>query len=169
MADLQDRIGERRRLLERLAGAIPGYAQYQEQEKRRDADKKNRDFLYDDLRTALDSLSAITKRLADEARLDRLAELDRTERRLRTVSDRIRLADYGYAGFFDALKINESDLDVLYQHDLSLTEQVKLIVDKAGVLTAGDDMSARLAELDAAIDALDERFDAREKKIMGVG
>ena len=55
MTDFQDRIEARRRVLERLTGLIPGYRRYQQLEKRRDADKMNRDLLYSDLKSQQDA------------------------------------------------------------------------------------------------------------------
>lgn len=165
---MQDKIEERRRLLERLAGMIPGYSEYQQQEKRRDADKKNRDFLYAELRTAISDVGKLALGMTGEGKLEALADIDRVERKLRTVADRIRLADYGYAGFFDAYKIQEQELDTMYQFDLSLAELVKNIKDAAGKLSQAADKTQALQELDKAIEDVDGRFDEREKVIMGV-
>lgn len=168
MNGTQDRIEQRRRLLEQLAGMIPGYSQYQQQEKRRDADKQNRDFLYADLRTAVSDVGKLALSQTGEGKLDALAEIDRIERKLRTVADRIRLADYGYAGFFDAFKIKEEDLDNMYQFDLSMAELVKKIKEMAEKLNSAGDKAGALTSLDNAIEELDTRFDEREKTIMGV-
>jgi hypothetical protein len=168
MNDMQAKIEERRRILEQLAGMIPGYSQYQQQEKRRDADKQNRDFLYAELRTAVSDVGKLALSLTGEGKLEALADIDRVERKLRTVADRIRLADYGYAGFFDAFKIQEQELDMLYQFDLSLAALVKQIKDAGSKLSSMGDKTQALADLDKAIEELDSRFDEREKVIMGV-
>ncbi len=165
---MQDKIEQRRRLLEQLMGAIPGYSQYQQQEKRRDADKKNREFLYEDLKTAVSDVGKLALSMTNTGKLDELADIDRVERKLRTVADRIRLADYGYAGFFDAFKIKEEDLDMMYQFDLSLAELVKSIKDTAAKLISSEDKSLALQGLDKEVEDLDSRFDEREKVIMGV-
>lgn len=168
MAGMQDKIEQRRRMLEKLAGMVPGYTQYQQQEKRRDADHANRQFFYEHLRKGIDSLKDVALKLTNEGKLDRLADIDREERKLRTVADRIRLADYGYAGFFDAYKVQEEELDRLYAFDEGLAEQIQTVVNKAAAVSAAEDIGAGLDDLDAAIEALDEQFDGREKHIMGV-
>lgn len=169
MTDFQDRIEARRRVLERIAGLIPGYNRYQQLEKRRDADKMNRDLLYEDLKAQQASLEKIALSLTETKKLDSLDDVDRAVRKLRTVADRIRLADYGVSGFFDAAKIEEEELDRMYEFDLSLGEQVKAIANKVGELHDDEDSFVeRLLELDLLIDGLDQRFSKRERAILGV-
>jgi hypothetical protein len=169
MTDFQDRIEARRRILERLTGLIPGYHRYQELEKRRDADKLNRDLLYQDLKTQQDALETLILKLTESKRLDSVDDVDRAVRKLRTVADRIRLADYGVSGFFDAVKIEEQELDLIYEFDLSLGEQVKAIANKVAELHDDEDsFLERLLELDLLIEGLDQRFGKRERVMLGV-
>lgn len=168
MPNFEEKIEKSRRSLEKLIGMIPGYQGYQKKELRRDADKKNRQFLYEQLKLALDNLERFSLKLTNEGKLEVLADVDRAVRKLRTVADRIRLADYGYAGFFDAFKIEQEELDRMVEFDLALAEQVKMIVDKISKLSEEDNLVSKLVELDMVIDGLDERFDQREKTIMGV-
>ncbi len=169
MTDFQDRIEARRRVLERLAGLIPGYHRYQQLEKRRDADKLNRDLIYADLKSQQDALEKLVLKLTDAGKLDVLDDIDRTARKLRTVADRIRLADYWVSGFFDAVKVEEEELDRVYEFDLSVSEQVKAISNKVTELHDDEDsFIERLLELDLLIDGLDQRFGKRERVILGV-
>ncbi len=168
MSDPQENIDKRRRILERLLGMIPGYKQYQEQEKRRDADKKNREFLYEDLKQVLSDLEECALKLANDKSLDQLADLDRSERKLRTVADRIRLADYGYAGFFDAFKIQEEELDRLYEFDLKLAQQVEKIKSGVDGLIKSGRIPEGLDEVNKLIDDLGDYFNQRERAIMEV-
>jgi hypothetical protein len=46
--------------------------------------------------------------------------------------DKVATASYGYAGFFDAVKINEEELEKLYAYDMaffSLADQINLALD----------------------------------------
>ncbi len=169
MTDFQDRIEARRRVLERLTGLIPGYNRYQQLEKRRDADKINRDLIYANLKSQQDAVDKIALKLTDAGKLDVLDDIDRTARKLRTVADRVRLADYGVSGFFDAAKVEEEELDRVYEFDLSLGEQVKAIATKVTELHEDEEsFIERLLELDLLIDGLDQRFGKRERVILGV-
>ncbi len=169
MPDFQERIESRRRVLERLVGLIPGYHRYQQLEKRRDADRMNREILYGELKAQQDKLESLALAITKSNKLDNLEDLDRAVRKLRTAADRIRLADYGVSGFFDAAKIEEEELDRMYEFDLSLGEQVKAIGNKVGELHDDEDSFVeRLLELDMLIDGLDQRFTKREQVMMGV-
>lgn len=169
MPDFQERIESRRKTLERLAGVIPGYNRYQQLEKRRDADKMNRDILYGELKAQQDKLESLALAITKTNKLDNLEDLDRAVRKLRTAADRIRLADYGVSGFFDAAKIEEEELDRMYEFDLSLGEQVKAIANKVAELHDDEDSFVeRIIELDMLIDGLDQRFTKREQVMMGV-
>ncbi|MFA5866991.1 MAG: hypothetical protein WC891_03385 [Actinomycetota bacterium] len=169
MPDFQERIESRRRVLERLVGLIPGYHRYQQLEKRRDADRMNREILYGELKAQQDKLESLALTITKSNKLDNLEDLDRAVRKLRTAADRIRLADYGVSGFFDAAKIEEEELDRMYEFDLSLGEQVKAIGNKVGELHDDEDSFVeRLLELDMLIDGLDQRFTKREQVMMGV-
>ena len=168
MPDFQERIEKRRRMLERLTGLIPGYNRYQQLEKRRDADRANRDILYGDLKEQIDALERLNLALTDAKKIDDLDDVDRALRKLRTVADRIRLADYGVSGFFDALKIEEEELDRMYDFDLSLAEQVNAIKDKVAEIKVDEPIIEHLLELDLLIEGLDQRFSKREQVMMGV-
>lgn len=169
MPDFQERIENRRRVLERLVGLIPGYNRYQQLEKRRDADRINRDIIYNELKTQQDKLEALALLITKNKKLDNLDDLDRATRKLRTVADRIRLADYGVSGFFDAVKVEEEELDRIYEFDLSLGEQVRAIASKIAEMHEDEDSFVeRLLELDMLIDGLDQRFSKREQVMMGV-
>jgi len=168
MPDFQERIEKRRRMLERLTGLIPGYNRYQQLEKRRDADRANRDILYGDLKEQIDALERLNLALTDAKKIDDLDDVDRALSKLRTVADRIRLADYGVSGFFDALKIEEEELDRMYDFDLSLAEHVKAIKDKVAEIKVDEPVIEHLLELDLLIEGLDQRFSKREQVMMGV-
>jgi hypothetical protein len=169
MPDFQERIESRRRVLERLAGLIPGYNRYQQLEKRRDADKINREILFVELKGQQDALESLSLRLVNAKHPDTLGDLDRAVRKLRTAADRIKFADYGVSGFFDAMKTEEAELDRMYDFDLALGEQTKAIASKISEMDDDDSLIEKILELDLLIDGLDQRFSKREQVMMGVG
>ena len=64
--DLVDKIQEGQNFLEKIASKIPGFAGYREKERRRDADRINREHLAVQLETSkkeLDTLSANASRV----------------------------------------------------------------------------------------------------------
>lgn len=130
MEDGLERARERRSALERLGAMIPGFKGYLERELRREVDKMQRDWLagqVDRAREALQGKIRTWSRRGNLANLDLASSLDK---QLDRVANRIRHADYGHTGFFDAVKIYEPELDRLYRFDLALAESVRSLADE---------------------------------------
>jgi hypothetical protein len=113
--------------LERLADAVPGLKGYRDKEARRDTDKCFREYLADRIDRARRSLDDIKATLVEEGQLERLDEIDRYSQRLLKIANLMRHATYGYSGFFDQVKIQEAELDRIYQYDLSLVADVEAL------------------------------------------
>jgi hypothetical protein len=105
--------------LEKIADAIPGLSGYREKENRRTTDKRLREYLATRMDNARKKLSDIKLTLTNEGRLNELDDIGLFDRKLTKLADSIRYASYGYAGYFDQLKIKEEELDLLYQHDMT--------------------------------------------------
>jgi hypothetical protein len=170
MTDIGGRIDESKNWFERAAHHLPGYRGYKEKELRREADKIQRLYLAERLDACRRKLEDVMLGLTRRSDLAPMADLDITLRKLRTVRDRVQFADYGYAGLFDTVKVDESVLDQLYQHDVQTQEQARAIEDLSAALSA-DSPSLRsdIALLDGRIDALDAYFTDREHLITGAG
>jgi hypothetical protein len=113
--------------LEKLADAIPGLKDYREKEARRDTDKRFREFLAGRIDASRDTLDEVKRQRLNEGNLEELDDLDRLSQKLFKIANSIRHASYGYAGFFDQVKIQEAELDRIYQYDLSLMSEVEAL------------------------------------------
>ena len=100
--------------LERIADSIPGIKGYREKESRRDTDKRLREYIAGRIDKIRGEFSSVQSSLAEEGKLDLMDDTDRLDRRLQKVADSIRFASYGFAGFFDQVKIKEKELDEIY-------------------------------------------------------
>lgn len=170
MAGIDDRIEESKNWFERMAEHIPGYKGYKEKELRREADKTQRLFVAERLDSVLKKVDAIKLDLVNRGDLDKLGLIDVTGRKLRTVTDKIRFADYGYAGLFDTDKVDEPVLDQLYQFDNGLVAAVGEIETLADALSADSPtLKNDMALLEAKIEALEAQFAEREHLITGAG
>ncbi len=168
MDDLRERVERDETPLQKLAERIPGFAGYRQREIRRNADQQLRLFLVRLLDEKKAVLNARQRQASAEADLEAAHALDRFAKRLEKVRDSIRFADYGYTGWFDAVKIKEGELDRLYDYDASLRN---FIEDLGGTLRElADAESGELEQkLDAAQRALDElqsMVDQRENIIL---
>lgn len=155
--------------IDKLAKVIPGYAGYKAREERRDTDRALRRVIVarlDDRRMVLDRVIA---ECSQQMKFDALEPLEGLRRRLQLLSDLVRYAPAGYAGFFDTFEVKEADLDLLYGHDLRVREEV----ENLGTLIAGlDATNANLArDANAAAQSaakVEEMFRARDKVVTGI-
>src|ERR671927_1421233 len=118
-------MSDQRNWLERLGDKIPGYSGYVAKERRRDADKLHREHLAERLRAAKQPLNDAMRELSSSGRLFEVGPVDRVLKKLDQIKNRVRFASYGYAGFFDAVKIQDAQLDAIYRFDLALVEKVE--------------------------------------------
>ena len=170
MAGIDDRIEQSKNWFERIAEHVPGYKGYKDKELRREADKTQRLFVAERLDTVAKKLDDIKLDLVNRAQLDKLGAIDLVSRKLRTLTDKIRYADYGYAGLFDTDKVDEPILDQLYQFDNNLLTGVQEIETLAGALNAdGPTLTNDIALLQDKIEALGTQFAEREHLITGAG
>jgi hypothetical protein len=92
--------------------------------------------------------------------------------KLRALVDRVRHAAYGYSGFFDAVKVNEAELDKLYQYDSTLLDkvaQVSSAVDNVASSIGGEGLPAAVRNLTALAQECIDLFDRRGEVILTSG
>jgi len=162
MSDGVERAQDRRNLLERIAARIPGIKGYLDRELRREVDKMQRDWLAEQVDRARGALNG---KVRDWSRAGNLAGLDlasTTEKAFDRFANRIRHADYGYTGFFDAVKIRERELDLLYEFDLALMATVDDLAARV-VALPGTEAEPALRDLLEAVTEADRRFDDRAR------
>ena len=139
MSDLLQRVISQRDALKKLLAKIPGFKGYYARADRRSADKLFRETLSDKFQEQWKRLSSIQRDLVTSGHIDVLDEIEVGAIRLRQFIDRIKTASYGYSGFFDPVKINEEELEKVYQYDLAL-------------LTMADEVSGAIDNMEASVD-----------------
>jgi hypothetical protein len=160
MNDGMERARQRRNILEELGAKIPGFKGYLEAELRRDVDKMQRDWLASQVDRARFAVNGKIRVWTKAGRLDVLSTAGSVEKALDRLANRIRHADYGSSGFFDAVKIRQPELERLYAFDLALTETVEYLALQVEGLPGTAD-GAMLARLLDATEAADRKFDER--------
>ena len=160
---------DQRNWIERLSSKIPGYSGYADRERRRDVDKLHREHLADRLRSLKSPLTDLIRELTNSGRLFEAGPVDAAIKKLDHLENRVRFASYGYAGFFDVVKIEQPQLDLIYSFDLALVEHVDNIETKLAELktNAGtsDALKAAFAAVAGEIDQTDRAFDERHNAI----
>jgi hypothetical protein len=155
-------------MLEQIANAIPGFKGYRDKELRRDADRIEREHLAAQLEQVKKPLNQFASDATRSGSLDAINDVETARKRLDKVVARVRYADRGYAGFFDAIKVDEGMLDRVYQFDLGLITDVQAIQKAAAEAPAAASVKAGLAALLAAIDGLDARLAQRDQILSGI-
>ena len=156
---------------ERLVGSIPGYKGYKERELRREADKLLRTHLAGRLDEQRGRLVGLMGELTEAGRLSEITDLEKAVLRLQRLIDRLRTAAYGYAGLFDAVKVEQRQLDALYQFDLDLTVQVDQIAAMVAALelkvSQEEGIAAETKALLGTLQAVNDLFGRRAEAITG--
>ncbi len=162
------------RLSEKIAAALPGFRGYKEKELRRESDKLLRTHLYIKLSKAKDNVRDIAQKISDKRYFDVMVEMDRLVAKTDTIAEKVNHATYGYSGFFDAVKINETNLDRMIAYDNGLIDEVNALTDAIDTLKAhllsGDfsNLKDKIQGIVNKLTLLDETFDKRLEDIAGV-
>jgi hypothetical protein len=171
MTDLYEQIKGDRGRIESFIGKIPGYKGYKEKEMRREADKLLRDALARRLEEQWRRLPDIQKQLLSSGQIEWLDDIEGATMKLQTFIDRLETATYGYAGFFDAVRVKEDELDLLYDFDLSLDDQVDGITAAVDQLATAvmnkEGVGEAVARLNSASAAANETFNRRKDVLTG--
>jgi hypothetical protein len=117
MTDLFQKVTDSQDAFKKLASKIPGFDGYIERQNRRAADKLLRETIADRFQALWTRASELQIDMVNEGMIDFLDDMERAAIQLRTFADKIRTASYGYSGAFDAVKINEDELALLYNFD----------------------------------------------------
>ncbi len=162
------------RLSERIAAALPGFRGYKEKELRRESDKLVRNNLYLILSKDKDSVRSISQRIADKRYMDVLTDIDRVTAKMDRITEKVNHASYGYAGFFDIVKIKEENLDRMITFDNQLLDEVNALTasieDLKTQLISNNysNVKDKIQAITDKFDLLEDTFDKREQVILGV-
>ncbi len=146
MTDMYQKVSGGMDPFTKLASYIPGFGGYVERQNRRAADKLVRDTVARRFDELWKRLSDLQSELVSAAKIEYVDDMEKAGIQLRTFIDKIRTAPRGYAGVFDAVKINEKELEQLYNFDLAFFD----LAENIG--RALDNVEASLAD-DAALPA----------------
>jgi len=162
------------RLTERIVAALPGFRGYKEKELRRESDKLIRNHIYMRLSEARRDLKVAFQKLSDSKMQEVLTDMDRFIMRFDRVAQKINHASYGYTGFFNIVKVEESKLDEMIDYDNGLIDQVEKIVAEADGFRKEvakqkfEKTRDHLDSLEEMVESLEEAFDGRDEVIKGV-
>jgi len=173
MADLTKKAKEGLETAGSFLGNLPIIKDYQDKERRREADRKVREALSVSLEASRKRVVKIERTLLNKGKLTSLPYVDEAAGRLQTLVDRIKTAPSGYAGFFAADKIREPELEKIQKFDERIAASIPQINERIDAVNqtveAGEDFSQPLVDLIKDLDALGERLDHRKEAIRAAG
>ncbi|MBI3176678.1 MAG: hypothetical protein HYZ35_01685, partial [Chloroflexi bacterium] len=97
--------------------------------------------------------------------IDHVDNLESAAIKLRTFIDSMKTASYGYSSFFDAVKINEAELEKLYSYDNALLEGVSKVaaaIDNVEASLGSDGLPAAMRNLTSTCADCVTAFDRRK-------
>jgi hypothetical protein len=170
MSDLFETVKGQQDIFKKLLSYVPGFNGYVERTNRRAADKLLRDQVALRYTELAGRASSLQKDIVSAGQMDFLDEMDSVSLKLRTFSDRIKTASYGYSGFFDAVKINEKELAQIYAFDAAffdLAGQISSGLDTMEASVGGEGLKAAIRNVDALARQVIETYDRRYQVIIG--
>jgi hypothetical protein len=162
----------KRTLFEKIIHYIPIYHGYKVKENRREADKILREHISNDFDKMNNKLKNIRDTFVEEEIQELWKPIEKSVSLCEMMIQKIRYADYGYAGFFDKVKINENELDRMYEFDASLLDDVNTIREVINDLELGADnpditlLKKKIKGVQDVLEQLEEKFAKREEYML---
>ena len=115
-------------------------------------------------------ISAFQRELISQSEIKWVDDVESAAIKLRQFIDRIRTTTYGYSGLFDAVKINEKELALIYAYDeamLSMVDVMDRAVANMETSIGSDGFPASVRNLVSTAQQCVEAFDRRYEAFMG--
>lgn len=166
MSDPLGKITEGKDFISKIRNKVSGFIGYFDRETRRDADKILREEIAKRYEEQWSRVSGIQRQIISAGQIKLLDDLEEAAIKMRIFADRIRRAEYGYAGFFDVARVNKEELQKIYDFDLALLDNVANVsnaVDNVEASIDTDGLPAAIRHLvklsQEALDTFDRRMD----------
>jgi hypothetical protein len=171
MSEFFEKVKSQTDPFKKLLSYIPGFSGYVERQTRRDADKVLRENVARRFEEQWSRVSNLQSELVSSGMIKYVDDLEKAALQLRTFIDKISTAARGYSGLFDAVKINEKELEAIYQFDLAffqLADQVKSGVDNLEQSLADETaLPAAIRNLTSLARLAVDTFDRRSEVVTG--
>ena len=171
MSDFFEKVSSQVDPFKKLISFIPGFSGYVERQNRRDADKLLRETVARRFEEQLSRASNLQVDMVSNGMLSFVDDMEKASLALRTFIDKISTAARGYSGMFDAVKINEKELEAIYQFDAAffdLADQIKSALDNVEA-SIGDEtaLPATIRNIIALSRLAVETFERRSEIVTG--
>ena len=165
------KITEGKDIIGKIRNFLAEYVGYVDRENRRDADKLLRETASKRYDEQWSRISELQKQFIQAGKLDLVDDLEAAALKLRAFIDRVKGAAYGYAPFFDAVRIHSDELERIYQFDAALLEGVENIaraIDNVEASLETEGLPAAIRHLVALSQEAVDTYNRREEVILEI-
>jgi hypothetical protein len=171
MSDFFKHVTDQQDIFKKLASFVPGFNGYIERQNRRAADKDMRETVARRFDELYKRASALQTELINQGQISYIDDMEAGVVKVQTFMDKVRTATYGYSSFFDAVKINEKELEAIYNYDFAffeLGEQIGRSLDNVEATLADEaGLPAAIRNFVGLARQAVETFDRRYEVING--
>jgi hypothetical protein len=172
MSDPLGKITEGKDLIGKVRNFLAGFIGYFDRENRREADKLLRETIAQRYEEQWGRISELQRQFVSEGQLELIDDLEAAAIKLRAFIDRVKGASYGYAGFFDAVRINRDELERIYEYDIALLEGAQTLanaVDNVSASVGSDGLPAAIRHLVTLSQEAVDGYNRRDEVILATG
>lgn len=174
MTDFRDRVSADRSLIKMVQLAIPGYRGYRKKEDLRIADRLLREELANRFSLVETALEGARNTIIKKNELRLIEDAGKLVIRASTCKERLLHAEQGYTGISPDYRIQEPQLNQMYEWDLGLLNLIEDLQNTANLLrervSSGTEaeMGAELEKALLAIENYEKIFDLRREFLAGL-
>ncbi len=171
MADFFDKVTNEQDFFKKILTKIPGFSGYVDRQNRRSADKLLRETIADHFESLWQRISSIQHDMISTGGIEKVNDVEGAALKIRQFIDRIRNAAYGYAGFFDAVKIDSKALAAIYQFDLqllTLEDEVGRAIDNLASSLGTEGQPAAIRHLVSTSQQCIDAFEKRKEAVLEI-
>jgi hypothetical protein len=116
----------------------------------------------------------VFQKLSDRRYFDVITDMDRLMAKVDRVTEKVNHASYGYAGFFNIVKVTEKNLDRMIDFDNKLVDEANGLAADIDAFKAeiskGEtkNVKERVQSITDKVEMFEETFDKRAEEILGV-
>jgi hypothetical protein len=172
MSDPLGKITEGKDLVGKIRNFLADFIGYFDRENRREADKLLRETITLRYEEQWGRISELQRQFISEGQLDLVDDLEAAAIKLRAFIDRVKGAAYGYAGFFDAVRVNSDELERIYEYDIALLEGVQNLanaIDNVSASIETDGLPAAIRHLVTLSQDAVDTYNRRDEVILATG
>ncbi|MFQ6060105.1 MAG: hypothetical protein ACE5KV_02260 [Thermoplasmata archaeon] len=164
MPDLRERVERERGLLKRIQLHVPGFAGYRRREDIRTADNMLRIQIANMIKDVRGTVEEARAALAENYQIKELDKVGRLINRFQSLEGKVRHAEGGYSGISADIRIEEDEMNRLYEYDAALLDAAVTMGEEANTLmdaANNGDVPEHIAKLRSLVKDFEDTFQKR--------